>query len=149
MSWGFSFSKRVALARFGGSWPQFCGWTTTEKERTMSIITEMKNNLIATAKSTQDRLISDLQAEVAELKAGFILMSETLQVPEPVTVEEIEALMKQNKQLKKLANIQKKRNTNQKSLDSLIEMRASQTIALGKIFTAYDNDIAALEKLLA
>ena len=115
----------------------------------MSIITEMKNNLIATAKSTQDRLISDLQAEVAELKAGFILMSETLEVPEPVTVKEIEALMEQNKELKKLAYIQKKRNANQASLDLLIGLKQVDTSKHKRNVTSYDDDITALEKLLA
>ena len=93
-------------------------------------------------------IVTDLQAQITELKAGFNLMAKALDMPEPVSIEDIELLMAQNKALKELAHIEQVRKSNQESLDSLIDQKQFRTIARGSVCTEYDKDIKALELLL-
>ena len=91
----------------------------------MKMINEIKQNLAATIKQNQAQIISDLQSQVAELKEGFILISETLKVPEPTSVEDIEDLMAQKKALKALAMIEQEREELNKQLADYIRHRTA------------------------
>ena len=91
----------------------------------MKMINEIKQNLAATIKQDHAQIISDLQSQVAELKECFILMSETLKVPEPTSVEDIKDLMAQKKALKALAMKEKEREQLNDSLARYIADRTT------------------------
>ena len=106
----------------------------------MKMINEIKQNLAATIKQDHAQIISDLQSQVAELKECFILMSETLKVPEPTSVEDIEDLMAQKKALKALAMIEQEREGLNKQLADCIEFR---------VLFGYEDKLKLVKRKLA
>ena len=115
----------------------------------MSIITEVKSNLASTVKSNQDKLISGLKEEIAQLKAAFILISETLEAPTPDSEDDILELMEQSKRVEKLAHIQRVRDDQNDMLSHLLRLKHTTSKHNNRINTAYDKEIEQIKTVLA